>query len=54
MLCVVVVSVPLPLSLQAATPSRTRSAVAIYGSHVRLVGFHIRNPTGRGISEALR
>jgi hypothetical protein len=33
-----------------ATPSRTRSAVAIYGSHVRLVGFDIRNPSGRGIS----
>jgi hypothetical protein len=33
-----------------ATRSTTRSAIAIYGSHVRLIGFHIRNPSGRGIS----
>jgi hypothetical protein len=31
-------------------PSRTRAAVAIYGSHVRLMGFDIENPSGRGIS----
>jgi Right handed beta helix region/Protein of unknown function (DUF1565) len=33
-----------------ADRSRTRAAVTILGSHVRLIGFHVRNPSGRGIS----